>query len=182
MGGGLGLMAGASHRVVTERSRVAMPEITIGLYPDVGGTWLLNRAPGRSGLFLALTGAQLNAADALFARFADYQIGHADKTGVMQSLMRQPWTADTEDAHRLLTDVLRSVAAARPAPGPLRSHLDLVDELCRYATLPEIIAAIGRDNAGRLAGKGCRDAGRGVARFGCVVACPAAAHAACLAG
>jgi enoyl-CoA hydratase/carnithine racemase len=142
MGGGLGLMAGASHRVVTERSRVAMPEITIGLYPDVGGTWLLNRAPGRSGLFLALTGAQLNAADALFVRFADYQIGHADKTGVMQSLMRQPWTADTEDAHRLLTDVLRSVAAARPAPGPLRSHLDLVDELCGYATLPEIITAI----------------------------------------
>lgn len=142
MGGGLGLMAGASHRVVTEHSRVAMPEITIGLYPDVGGTWLLNRAPGRSGLFLALTGAQLNAADALFARFADYQIGHADKARVMQSLMRQPWTADTEDAHRLLTDVLRSVAVARPAPGPLREHLDLVGELCGYATLPEIVAAI----------------------------------------
>jgi len=56
--------------------------------------------------------------------------------------MRQPWTADAEDAHRLLTDVLRSVAVARLAPGPLREHLDLIGELCGYATLPEIVAAI----------------------------------------
>ncbi len=142
MGGGLGLMSGASHRVVTEHSRVAMPEITIGLYPDVGGTWLLNRAPGRSGLFLALTGAQLNAADALYARFADFQIAHADKARVMDSLMRQPWTADAAVDHRLLTDVLRSVAVARLAPGPLREHLEQIGELCGYATLPEIVTAI----------------------------------------
>ena len=142
MGGGLGLMSGASHRVVTEHSRVAMPEITIGLYPDVGGTWLLNRAPGRSGLFLALTGAQLNASDALFARFADFQIAHADKARVMDSLMRQPWTADAAVGHHLLTDVLRSVAVERAAPGPLREHLDLIGELCEYATLPEVVTAI----------------------------------------
>lgn len=142
MGGGLGLMAGASHRVVTGQSRVAMPEITIGLYPDVGGTWLLNRAPGRSGLFLALTGAQLNAADALFARFADYQIAHADKARVMDSLIRQPWTSDAAVCHRLLTDVLRNAAIVRAAPGPLREHLDLIGELCGYATLPEIVVAI----------------------------------------
>jgi enoyl-CoA hydratase/carnithine racemase len=144
MGGGLGLMAGASHRVVTESSRVAMPEITIGLYPDVGGTWLLNRAPGRSGLFLALTGAQLNAADTLFARFADYQIAHADKARLMESLLRQPWTGDAGDSHRLLTEGLRNVAIARPAPGPLRENLDLIGELCGHATLAEIVAAIGR--------------------------------------
>ena len=144
MGGGLGLMSGASHRVVTESSRVAMPEITIGLYPDVGGSWLLNRAPGRSGLFLALTGAQLNAADTLFARFADYQIAHADKARLMESLLRQPWTADAGDSHRLLTEVLRSVAIARPAPGPLRENLDLIGELCGPATLAEIVAAIRR--------------------------------------
>lgn len=142
MGGGLGLMVGASHRVVTEHSRIAMPEITIGLYPDVGGTWLLNRAPGRSGLFLALTGAQLTAADTLFAEFADYQIAHAAKARVMEILMRQPWTADAADGHRLLADVLRSVAVARPAPGPLREHLDLIGELCSHATLAEIVAAI----------------------------------------
>ncbi|MDN5849582.1 MAG: enoyl-CoA hydratase/isomerase family protein, partial [Nitrococcus sp.] len=52
IGGGLGLMAGASHRVVTETSHIAMPEITIGLYPDIGATWFLNRMPGRVGSFL----------------------------------------------------------------------------------------------------------------------------------
>ena len=57
LGGGLGVMAGCSHRVVTERTRIAMPEITIALFPDVGGSWFLNRAPGRSGEFLALTQA-----------------------------------------------------------------------------------------------------------------------------
>jgi enoyl-CoA hydratase/carnithine racemase len=142
MGGGLGLMAGASHRVVTEHSRVAMPEISIGLYPDVGGTWLLNRAPGRSGLFLALTGAQLSAADALFARFADYQIAHAEKDRLMENLLRQPWPADAANSRRLLTQLLRNVAIARPATGPLRENLDVIGELCGYPTLQEIVAAI----------------------------------------
>ena len=64
MGGGIGLLAGASHRIVTETSRLAMPEITIGLYPDVGGSWFLARL-GKVGLFLGMTGAQINAADAL---------------------------------------------------------------------------------------------------------------------
>lgn len=74
MGGGMGLMAGASHRVVTETSRLAMPEISIGLFPDVGGSWLLARAPGRSGIFLGLTGAQLGASDAIFAGMADHVV------------------------------------------------------------------------------------------------------------
>ena len=70
MGGGIGLMAGASHRVVTEKSRLAMPEIGIGLFPDVGGSYFLNRMPGKLGLFLALTGAMVNAADAKFTKLA----------------------------------------------------------------------------------------------------------------
>ncbi len=69
MGGGVGLLAGASHRVVTETTRFAMPEITIGLFPDVGGSYFLNRMPGRSGLFLGLTGAHCNASDA-FAKIS----------------------------------------------------------------------------------------------------------------
>ena len=63
MGGGIGLMSGASHRVVSERSKLAFPEITVGLFPDVGGSWLLPRVPGNGGLFLALTGALLNPGD-----------------------------------------------------------------------------------------------------------------------
>lgn len=78
MGGGLGMMVGASHRVVTESSRIAMPEISIGLYPDVGGTFFLNKMPDNCGLFLGLTGASINAADAKYTGLADFFI-QADK-------------------------------------------------------------------------------------------------------
>jgi enoyl-CoA hydratase/carnithine racemase len=63
MGGGIGLLCGASHRIVTETSRLAMPEISIGLYPDVGGSWFLGRL-GKVGLFLGMTAANINAQDA----------------------------------------------------------------------------------------------------------------------
>jgi len=71
MGGGIGLSAHARHRVVTERSRLAMPETGIGLIPDVGGTWLLAHAPGETGLYLGLTGVEMDAADAIYAGFSD---------------------------------------------------------------------------------------------------------------
>ena len=96
MGGGIGLMAGASHRVVTEKSRLAMPEIGIGLFPDVGGSYFLNRMPGKLGLFLALTGAMINAADAKFTKLADYAIAQVDKASVLEKLLQQPWRASQE--------------------------------------------------------------------------------------
>jgi len=71
MGGGIGLAGHADVRVVTERAKLAMPETRIGFTPDVGGTWLLGRAPGRIGEYLGLTGATMDAADALYAGFAD---------------------------------------------------------------------------------------------------------------
>ena len=74
MGGGIGLGAHASHRVVTERSVLAMPEVKIGFAPDVGGTYLLSRAPGEVGLHMALTGGRLGPADALFCGLADVHV------------------------------------------------------------------------------------------------------------
>lgn len=71
MGGGVGVSAHGSHRIVTEKTMMAMPETSIGFIPDVGGTYLLSRAPGETGLYLGLTGARMNAADAIFAGFAD---------------------------------------------------------------------------------------------------------------
>ena len=71
MGGGIGISAHASHRVVTERSKLAMPEVGIGFVPDVGGTWLLSRAPGHLGTHLALTGGTFGAADAIAVGLAD---------------------------------------------------------------------------------------------------------------
>ena len=65
MGGGVGIAAHAAHRVVTERSSVAMPEVSIGFFPDVGVSYLLARAPGFVGTYLALTGERMNADDAI---------------------------------------------------------------------------------------------------------------------
>jgi enoyl-CoA hydratase len=74
MGGGIGLAGHASIRIVTERSQLAMPETRIGFTPDVGGTWLLAHAPGRVGEYLALTGAVMDAASAVYAGFADHVV------------------------------------------------------------------------------------------------------------
>jgi len=74
MGGGIGLAGHAAVRIVTERSRLAMPETRIGFTPDVGGSLLLARAPGRIGEYLALTGASMDAADAVYAGFADHLV------------------------------------------------------------------------------------------------------------
>src|SRR5215475_12681148 len=71
MGGGVGLSAHSSHRVVTERTRLAMPEVGLGFFPDVGGTWLLSHAPGEIGTYFGLTGQTMNGPDAIHARFAD---------------------------------------------------------------------------------------------------------------
>src|SRR3954467_13393915 len=71
MGGGVGLSAHCSHRVVTDKTKLAMPEVGLGFFPDVGGTWLLAHAPGEIGTYFGLTGQTMNGPDAIHARFAD---------------------------------------------------------------------------------------------------------------
>lgn len=86
MGGGIGLSAHARHRIVTERSQLAMPETTIGLIPDVGGTWLLSRAQGRLGVYLGLTGARMDASDAIQAGFAGNYVPSSAVPGLIARL------------------------------------------------------------------------------------------------
>ncbi|MEU1971501.1 enoyl-CoA hydratase/isomerase family protein [Microbacterium sp. NPDC019599] len=86
MGGGIGLAGHAPIRIVTERSQLAMPETRIGFTPDVGGTWLLSRAPGRLGEYLGLTGAVMNASDAIHAGFADHYVPSANLEGLRDAL------------------------------------------------------------------------------------------------
>ncbi len=145
MGGGVGLMSGASHRVVTEQSRVAMPEISIGLYPDVGGSWLLSRMPGKAGLFLALTGAQVRAADALFVGLGDYALPHASKEAVLHDLQQQAWTSARRDNDALLAQVLRRFADPMLAvSGPLQKHFAAINSLCSGDDVRAVAAAIAK--------------------------------------
>jgi enoyl-CoA hydratase len=87
MGGGIGLSSHASHRIVTERSQLAMPETGIGLIPDVGGTWLLANAPGETGVYLGLTGEAMRAADAIYARFSDALVPSARLPTLIERLV-----------------------------------------------------------------------------------------------
>ncbi|NPU93165.1 MAG: enoyl-CoA hydratase/isomerase family protein [Gammaproteobacteria bacterium] len=148
MGGGIGLMSGASHRVVTETSRLAMPEIGIGLYPDVGGTWFLNHAPGRSGLFLGLTGANINAADALFVGMADRFVPSGKKGAVLQALQSAQWhdVANRLEAklnHGVVSHVLREHEALEQLPAsPVRQHFDLIQQLTDGDACADLVAKI----------------------------------------
>ncbi len=143
MGGGLGLMAGASHRVVTGQSRIAMPEITIGLFPDVGASWFLNRMPGRSGLYLGLTGAHLNAADALFVKLADFYLEHGEKAALMDDLLGVDWSDDYRHNHHQLSSLLRQHRGRFPLPeSPVRAHLDFLNAITDFDSVEEIAAAL----------------------------------------
>lgn len=144
MGGGMGLMNGCSHRIVTETSHLAMPEVTIGLYPDVGGSWFLNRMPGRSGLFLGLTGNPINAADALYLGLADRALRSDMREGLLQRLQSLSWTGD---AGGLISQVLRELEQeAAPTfaemPAPIRAHEALIRQVTDHDTVQDIVAAL----------------------------------------
>ncbi len=157
MGGGLGLMAGASHRVVTAQTRMGMPEVTIGLYPDVGGSWFLNRMPGRVGLFLALTGAALNAQDALFLGLADHAVDHTQQPTFIAALENLHWSSNLAERHAQVHDALAALAAAAAGPaglvgaaGNVQSHYAAIQQLtaaARLAQQVETITAYAGDDA-----------------------------------
>lgn len=139
MGGGLGLMAGGSHRVVTEQSRLAMPEVGIGLYPDVGAGWFLNRMPGRTGLFLGLTGMPMNGADALFVGLADRFIPQEQRANVQSALVAKDLR---QNPYAGVSQVLRRFERAgqplRPS-SPVREHFDVIQALTDGDSLVEVI-------------------------------------------
>ncbi len=144
MGGGMGLLAGASHRVVTDTSRLAMPEISIGLFPDVGGSWFLNRLPPGMGCFLGMTGAPLNAADALYAGFADYYLGSSQLAALIDSLTASEFDIDPAYNHRMLTHIVRELGRHAPElpESPLRQHEDLIRAAGRGDSAVEVISQI----------------------------------------
>ena len=119
MGGGVGIMNGATYRAVTERTLMAMPEIAIGLFPDVGGTYFLNRLPDSLGLFLALTGARFDGQDAVAIGIADGIIASDKKRQVLDGLANLEWNShavhDKEILRRHLSAVADSQTSRRSA-------------------------------------------------------------------
>ena len=117
MGGGVGVSAHGTHRIVTERSVVAMPETGIGLIPDVGGTFLLSRAPGHCGEYLNMTSARMSPGDAIFAGFADLYLPSSQKAAAIAALCE---TGDPLAAGALCKE---------PPSSDLKTHLAEINEL-----------------------------------------------------
>ena len=137
MGGGVGISVHGSHRVMTERTTFAMPECGIGLFPDVGGTVFLPRAPGELGMYLALTGARLKAADAIHAGIGTHFMPSAKLPAFIDRLAASD-LAEGEAA----VDAVLSDFAESPGPVQLREHARVIDRCFSAATVPEIIEAL----------------------------------------
>lgn len=138
MGGGVGLLSGASHRIVTDTTRMAMPEITIGLYPDVGGTWFLNRTPGKTGLFLGLTGAHINGNDALYVGLADHFITHDLREEVITALTEVKCARGVDGVMEHFSQL---VAPQRPA-GQVEANIDWITRVCTGPDVATVVAQI----------------------------------------
>jgi enoyl-CoA hydratase len=131
MGGGIGLAGHAAIRIVTERSRLAMPETRIGFTPDVGGTWLLAHAPGRLGEYLGLTGASMTASDAIYAGFADHFVPSDRLPSLAEALETR---ADPSSPTELVLLFDESVE-----PGRLRADQVWIDDAFSADTVAEIV-------------------------------------------
>lgn len=141
MGGGIGIMNGAACRVVTERTMMAMPEIGIGLYPDVGGTAFLNRMPEGVGLFLGLTAARFSGADAVAIGMADFLLNAASKQQVLAGLEKLVWTSDGTANVKLLRDHLAK-AAAQPGPSDVLQRQTQIKQLTLHPTIDAVDGAL----------------------------------------
>ena len=138
MGGGMGLLNGASHRVVTASSRLAMPEITIGLYPDVGGSYFLPRLPGHSGLFLGLTGASINATDACYLNLADHYCDADQKQWIIEQLGQTEFS--TDNAHEQVSNILSTheTPAHQRVEAQVEPRMSLFNKACDDTHIAQI--------------------------------------------
>ena len=131
MGGGIGVAGHAAIRIVTERSQLAMPETRIGFTPDVGGTWLLAHAPGRLGEYLGLTGAVMDASDAIYAGFADHFVPHANLDAVRDALETRADPSTPTELVLLFDET--------PPRSKLEAARAWIDDAFAAGTVPEIV-------------------------------------------
>lgn len=145
MGGGVGLSVGASHRIVSENSKIAMPEIHIGLFPDVGGGWFLNRLPGGAGAVMALTGMMINEADAIFAGLADAFVPEEARAGFFDEMLGLDWNgevaADRERLTRLCLSHHRKWKAGMPV-ARLQQYFDAIRFIAAQPTVTGVRDAL----------------------------------------
>ncbi len=138
MGGGIGLSGHGSHRIVTERSQLAMPETGIGLIPDVGGTWLLVHAPGETGIYLGLTGERMRGAGTMYARFADRFVPSSRLADLAKALSEIENSSDVDSVIARFSEA--------PPPSDLASHAREIDATFCFDSVEKIRDALASMN------------------------------------
>jgi enoyl-CoA hydratase/carnithine racemase len=143
MGGGMGLAQGSSLRIVGERTRIAMPEVGIGLFPDVGASYFLSRLPGSLGPYLALSGLQIRGADAVYARLADVYLPPAAIASLTSDLAVLTWTDDSAADVRRLVHARAAQGLTAPSLSVLRAAIDLHFS---HSTVADILASLDKES------------------------------------
>jgi enoyl-CoA hydratase len=145
MGGGVGISMPARFRIATENTTYAMPETGIGLFPDVGGGWYLPRKPGQIGMWLALTGTRLKAADCLIAGIAT----HYMPTEILAAARAQiAGAAQTHDAEKALASGLEALAESAGKPKELTpENIDRINRIFGADSVGAIFAALEADGS-----------------------------------
>jgi len=143
MGGGVGLSVHGSHRVAGDRTMLAMPEVGIGLFPDVGGTYFLPRLPGRLGLFLALTGWRLDAAAAYYCGLATDYVPSDRMDDLAAAFEAIDWSAAAPET---LVDQVMERFKVTPGSCELAAHQELIDHCFSARSVEFVLTAL--DEAG----------------------------------
>jgi enoyl-CoA hydratase/carnithine racemase len=125
LGGGMGLVQGASLRVISERTRMGMPEVGIGYFPDVGGSYFLPRLPGNLGIYMGITGNHIGSADALYAGLADYCVPYEQFADLEQRLDQQDWSIPPVQA---LTNLLVSMGCTELPDAPFKTLFPAIEK------------------------------------------------------
>lgn len=142
MGGGVGLSAHSSHRVVTEKTKLAMPEVGLGFFPDVGGTWLLSRSPGEIGTYFGLTGQTMNGPDAVYSGFADAVVPSGKLPALREALTKVRAGATAADIKALIAGVATGETA-----GPVAAKQATIDKWFAHGRMQDIVAALQADGS-----------------------------------
>ncbi|MDQ2818816.1 MAG: enoyl-CoA hydratase/isomerase family protein [Pseudomonadota bacterium] len=148
MGGGMGIAQGGPDtglRIVTERTKMAMPEVNIGLFPDVGGSHFLSRAPGQLGHYLGLTGLTITAADALYVGLADLFVPSAQ----LPALMALMALIEATDGAALVAAIRNFAApfADQAGASVLQAQRGTIDAHFGAASVPAVMASLARDGS-----------------------------------
>ena len=139
MGGGLGVFMAADFRVVPEKARIAMPEVTIGLFPDAGGTWMLRNMARHQALFLGVTGASINSADAMLAGLATHAIAYGAFAEIREQLSKAGWQGNRAADGAVIAELLSGQPRADLPPDNLSS---IPEQLADATSLREVVAAV----------------------------------------